>query len=99
MRIPEAMVNHLKLITNNKMITKYKFYSPDNCILFLYGDIPTSDQLDFIDEKLPMLDGIETYLSPVFENGKEWFSAVEKFVKSHKNIRLQLQLHKILGIE
>ena len=29
-----------------------KFYSPDNCILFLYGDIPTSDHLDFIDEKL-----------------------------------------------
>ncbi len=28
-----------------------KFYSPDNCLLFLYGDIPTSDQLDFIDER------------------------------------------------
>ena len=28
-----------------------KFYSPDNCILFLYGDIPTADHLDFIDEK------------------------------------------------
>ena len=28
-----------------------KFYSPDNCILFLYGDIPTSDHLDFIDER------------------------------------------------
>jgi len=59
----------------------------------------TVEDLDFIDEKLPLLDGIETYLSPVFENGREWFSLVEKFVKSHKNIRLQLQLHKILGIE
>lgn len=28
-----------------------KFYSPDNCILFLYGDIPTTEQLDFIDER------------------------------------------------
>ena len=28
-----------------------KFYSPDNCILFLYGDIPTEQQLDFIDER------------------------------------------------
>ena len=28
-----------------------KFYSPDNCILFLYGDIPTFEQLDFIDER------------------------------------------------
>ena len=65
-------------------------------IKFVAGN---SEDLDFIDEKLRLLDGVETYLSPVFENGKEWFSAVEKFVKSHKNIRLQLQLHKILGIE
>ena len=57
------------------------------------------EDLDFIEEKLKLLDGIETYLSPVFENGKDWFSSVEKFVKSHKNIRLQLQMHKILGIE
>ncbi len=28
-----------------------RFYSPDNCLLFLYGDIPTEDQLDFIDER------------------------------------------------
>lgn len=28
-----------------------KFYKPDNCLLFLYGNIPTSEQLDFIDEK------------------------------------------------
>ena len=27
------------------------FYSPDNCCLFLYGDISTQDQLDFMDEK------------------------------------------------
>ncbi len=28
-----------------------RFYSPDNCLLFLYGDIPTEEQLDFIDER------------------------------------------------
>ena len=28
-----------------------KYYSPDNCLLFLYGDIPTEKQLDFIDER------------------------------------------------
>ncbi|MCQ2589611.1 MAG: insulinase family protein [Treponema sp.] len=28
-----------------------KFYNPDNCLLFLYGDIPTSQQLDFLCEK------------------------------------------------
>lgn len=28
-----------------------KFYNPSNCLLFLYGDISTADQLDFISEK------------------------------------------------
>jgi len=28
-----------------------KFYNPSNCLLFLYGDISTADQLDFINEK------------------------------------------------
>lgn len=28
-----------------------KFYNPDNCLLFLYGDIPTSVQIDFLDER------------------------------------------------
>lgn len=27
-----------------------KFYNPDNCLLFLYGNIPTADQLDFLAE-------------------------------------------------
>lgn len=27
-----------------------KFYSPDNCLLFLYGDIPTSETVDYLDE-------------------------------------------------
>lgn len=29
-----------------------KYYSPDNCLLFLYGNIPTQEQLDFIDKIL-----------------------------------------------
>ncbi len=28
-----------------------KFYNPDNCLLFLYGDIPTAEQLDFLNER------------------------------------------------
>ena len=28
-----------------------KFYTPSNCLLFLYGDIPTTTQLDFLSEK------------------------------------------------
>lgn len=29
----------------------HKYYSPSNCLLFLYGNIPTVEQLDFIEEK------------------------------------------------
>lgn len=29
-----------------------RYYAPDNCILFLYGNIPTEEQLDFLNEKL-----------------------------------------------
>ncbi len=29
-----------------------KFYAPNNCCLFLYGDINTADQLDFLNEKV-----------------------------------------------
>ena len=28
-----------------------KFYNPDNCLLFLYGDIPTEKQLDFMADR------------------------------------------------
>ena len=28
-----------------------KFYNPDNCLLFLYGNIPTQTQLDFLNER------------------------------------------------
>lgn len=29
-----------------------KYYRPDNCLLFLYGNIPTQEQLDFLQENL-----------------------------------------------
>ena len=35
MRIPESMVNHVKLITNNTNIYKYRFYNKDN--IFVLG--------------------------------------------------------------
>ena len=28
-----------------------QFYNPDNCLLFLYGDIPTEKQLDFLNDR------------------------------------------------
>lgn len=34
-----------------------KYYSPENCLLYLYGNIPTEKQLDFIAEKyIPRLE-------------------------------------------
>jgi presequence protease len=35
----------------------HDYYSPSNCMLFLYGNIPTEGQLDFIQEKI--LDRLE----------------------------------------
>ena len=40
-----------------------KFYSPSNCLLFLYGNIPTDVQLDFLAEKyIPRLE--KAYSAP-----------------------------------
>ena len=44
-----------------------KFYSPSNCLLFLYGNIPTDVQLDFINQKyIPRLE--KAYPSPSFSD-------------------------------
>ena len=48
-----------------------KFYNPDNCLLFLYGNIPTQTQLDFLNERF--MDRIEKKYNcvaeiPEFEN-------------------------------
>lgn len=43
---------HIPELTYQEFIDFHqKFYSPDNCLLFLYGDIPTGEQLDFIDQR------------------------------------------------
>lgn len=55
--------------------------------------------LEFIAGKLDLLNGVEVFVSPVFEKGAVWFSVVQKFVLENKNLRFQLQLHKILGIQ
>lgn len=44
-----------------------KYYRPDNCLLFLYGNIPTKTQLDFIQEKF--LDRLEKQF---FYSEDEW---------------------------
>lgn len=39
-------ITHKQLVDFHK-----KYYRPDNCLVFLYGNIPTEEQLDFIEEK------------------------------------------------
>jgi 7-carboxy-7-deazaguanine synthase len=61
--------------------------------------VSSKKDLKFIDEKLPVLENAEIYLSPVYEKGSELFKDVEQFVMKKKNIRFQIQLHKVLGID
>ena len=75
-----------------------KFYSPENCMLFLYGNIPTWQQLDFLDErfmhriekKFNCTKDIANYASrlPLIKNEIKWdFSklcSVEKKILLNK---------------
>jgi len=61
--------------------------------------VTNDEDLKFVAERLKYLDGIEVFISPVFEKGTAFFKKVSDFVMDHKNIRMQLQLHKILEIE
>ena len=64
-------------------------------IKFVVGD---EADLNFVEEKLPLLEGVETFISPVFGDSGPFTGAVG-FVRNHKNVRLQLQMHKLLGSE
>lgn len=46
MRVAEALVNHIKLITNNKEIEKYSFYNSNN--IFVLGSRPMSELPQFV---------------------------------------------------
>ncbi|HSW61127.1 MAG TPA: radical SAM protein [bacterium] len=55
--------------------------------------------LEFVSKKLKYLENVEVFISPVFEKGLELFEKTANFVKLNKNLRMQVQLHKVLGIE
>lgn len=65
-------------------------------IKFVVAD---SKDLEFVEEKLGCLDGVKALLSPVFEKEAVFFSEVADFVLKHGSLRLQLQLHKIIGVD
>ncbi len=53
-----------------------KYYSPENCLVFLYGNIPTEKQLDFLQENV--LDEFESRCAASMRNGKEGLLKSEK---------------------
>jgi len=65
-------------------------------IKFVIGN---KSDFDFVADKLKYLENIEVFISPVFEEGAELFEKTANFVKMNRNLRMQVQLHKILGIE
>ena len=52
-----------------------KYYRPDNCLLFLYGNIRTEEQLDFLQEHL--LDRLEKTVPPAEEHSSYPFVSPE----------------------
>lgn len=55
-----------------------KYYRPDNCLLFLYGNISTEEQLDFLQENF--LDRLEKTV-PVPEKKEKYPEPAEEYVK------------------
>ncbi|MCQ2587271.1 MAG: insulinase family protein [Treponema sp.] len=58
-----------------------KFYNPDNCLLFLYGDIPTGQQLDFLNER---------FISRI-EKKYNCKSNIQNFDNKLPNVKLEIQ--------
>ncbi len=61
--------------------------------------VSSKEDLHYISKKLHLLGDIEVFISPEFEKGQGLFKKTADFVKSGKNTRMQLQLHKIIGID
>lgn len=59
------------------------------------------NDLDFVAEHAPnvLKHGVEIFVSPVFEKGPLWFAEVASFVANFSlPLRLQIQIHKIVGV-
>ena len=61
--------------------------------------VSDENDLHFVKGKLQFLNGLEVFISPVFEEETAFFRKVSDFVMKHSNIRMQLQMHKILEIK
>ncbi len=61
--------------------------------------IENENDFEFVADKLKYLENVEVFISPVFEKGLKLFEKTANFVKLNRNLRMQVQLHKVLGIE
>ncbi len=81
-------------ITREKLLAFHeKWYRPDNCFVFLYGNIPTEDQLDFLQTEF--LDRLEKkYLDFELDSKKEReaLKAYTDFLTPEKK-DCQLEIH------
>jgi len=85
-------------------------HSFDSSNLALIGDagwikfvVADRNDLDFVAAQAPeaLRYGIEVFVSPVFEKGEHWFAEVASFVthlSSRYPLRLQIQMHKVIGV-
>lgn len=67
-------------ITHEALVAFHKkWYRPDNCLVFLYGNIPTEEQLDFLQTQF--LDRLAVrYASPVREETQR--KAIDAYLKA-----------------
>lgn len=70
-----------------------KYYRPENCLVFLYGNIPTEEQLDFLQEKF--LDRLQKKFPEPKES--EYYPNVPKEFEEIETPELQLEPIKIVA--
>lgn len=69
-----------------------KWYRADNCLVFLYGNIPTVEQLDFLQEKF--LNRIEERNQDFAWNEKIGQENLDEFLKYVKNDRISSPVYE-----
>lgn len=75
-----------------------KFYHPDNCLLFLYGDIPTQDQIDYFSENfIPRLQK-KYNCNCVVDNYSSALPRVKDSIKSLQQLNLHTKSESVKTI-
>lgn len=75
-----------------------EFYHPNNCMLFLYGNIPTQDQLDYFDENFISRLEKKYECTKIIENFDSKLPLVKKEVKDLQTLNLRTESTLIKNI-